>query len=465
MVKAPTTVLVALLLATCSSPPTLLEQIIEKGELKVVTRNSPTTYYLGAEEPIGPEYELAAGFAEHLGVRLNMRPSNQFWQILPRVESGQDVIAAAGLTVTPQRQEMVEFGPVYQRSEPVVVYRSGRRRPRELTDLVGGSLEVVAGTSFVEILADAQRDLPDLSWTANPNAEVEELIAAVANGTIDFTVADSNEFSVVRYFYPEARIAFALAEPAPLAWALPKSKDNSLREAVANYFSEIGATGELDRILNRYYASYAREFDYVGSRAFQRHFDSRLPSYRPMFERYAADVDIDWRLLAAMAYQESHWDPGAVSPTGVRGLMMLTQQTARMMGVADRTDPLESIEGGARYFRRILRKLPDRIPEPDRTWLAVAAYNVGFGHLEDARIITESQGGDPDRWRDVRTHLPLLSQKKWYQRTKRGYASGWQPVFYVDNVQRYYDILRWMTADEMFAANQEPVFEPLTGGF
>ena len=450
--------LISALLGTCSSPPSLLEQIQTIGSLRVVTRNSPTSFYLGQNEPLGPEYELAAGFARELGVQLDIRPQEQFWQILPEVYSGRAHVAAAGLSVTRPRQELVRFGPAYQQVDALLIYKLGTRRPRSIHDLAGKRLEVVAGTSHVGWLLRARAEFPGLTWVENPDIEVEELIARVAAGAIDYTISDSNEFAIVRHFYPDARAAFDVGEPTDIAWALPLGEDDSLRERVAAYFARVTATGELDRILDRYYSSYSRDFDYVGSRAFVRHIDSRLPEYRSLFQASAETISMDWRLLAAMAYQESHWDPLAVSPTGVRGIMMLTNRTASMVGVTDRVDAAQSIAGGAAYFARVIKKVPDRIPEPDRTWLAVAAYNVGFGHLEDARIITELQGGNPDRWLDVRERLPLLSQKKWYERVKRGYARGWEPVYYVDNVQRYFNILRWMTADDnLQASRQTPV--------
>ena len=213
------------------------------------------------------------------------------------------------------------------------------------------------------------------------------------------------------------------------------------------------ATNELAGIIERYYFHVEDEFDYVGSRTFVRHFESRLPAYEIFFLRAAAETGVDWRLLAAMAYQESHWNPDAVSPTGVRGMMMLTRGTAQMMGVKDRTDALESILGGASYFIRVIDKIPSRIAEPDRTWFALAAYNVGFGHLEDARIITEIQGGNPDSWEQVRERLPLLTDPDWYQRVSQGYARGWEPVRYVDNIRRYYEIMQWMTAGDTGGAD------------
>lgn len=448
--------MLALLLGTCSAPPALVEQIQTLGQLRVVSRNSPTAFYLGADEPLGPEYELAKGFADDLGVELQIYPAERFWQILPEVASGQAHIGAAGLTITGPRKQLVQFGPVYQRVNTNLIYRIGSGKPASYEQLVGKRLEVMAHSSHVGLLRRAAPEHPSLTWVENPNVSSEELIARVAAGHIDYTVADDNVFNIVRHLYPDARVAFKVGGSTSLAWALPSNVDDSLRERVAAYFARLTATGELDRILNRYYARYHRDFDYVGSRAFVRHIDSRLPAYREWFMAAAETIGVDWRLMAAMAYQESHWDPDAVSPTGVKGIMMLTNRTASMVGVSDRVDPQQSIQGGARYFSRVMRKIPARIPQPDRLWFAVAAYNVGFGHLEDARVITEVQGGDPDRWRDVRERLPLLSQKKHYERTKYGYARGWEPVYYVDNVRRYVDVLRWMTAaDNLRAQNAQ----------
>ncbi len=337
-----------------------------------------------------------------------------------------------------------------------MIYRIGTGRPRSFPELAGKRLEVLSSSSHAGILRRAAAEHTQLTWVENPEVSEEELIARVADGSIDYTIADDNVFNIVRHLYPDTRIAFKVGSSTQLAWALPLDADDSLRERVSAYFARLTATGQLDQILSRYYARYARDFDYVGSRAFVRHIDSRLPSYREWFMVAADSIGTEWQLLAAMAYQESHWDPQAISPTGVKGIMMLTNRTASMVGVTDRIDAQQSIQGGARYFARVLRKIPARIPEPDRTWLAVAAYNVGFGHLEDARILTEVQGGNPDLWRDVRERLPLLSQKKYYERSRYGYARGWEPVYYVDNVRRYMDVLRWMTAADNLRADARP---------
>jgi len=305
--------------------------------------------------------------------------------------------------------------------------------------------------------------VPLLSWIEDSHASAEELIKRVATGEIDYTIADSHLFELLRHFYPELRVAFSLGVQSQIAWALPQGAD-SLRESIAAYFAEIESTGELERILDRYYFA-SREFDYVGSRAFIRHVGTRLPRYRSYFLEAEHATGLDWRLLAAIAYQESHWNPDAVSPTGVRGIMMLTEHTSEMMEVSDRLDARSSILGGAHYFSRVLRKVPGRIAEPDRSWLAVAAYNLGFGHLEDARILTQSLGASPDSWEQVRERLPLLNDEQWHRRVQRGYAPGQTAVTYVDNVRRYYEILMWMDSRETFTNQQElPLDDPLPAG-
>jgi membrane-bound lytic murein transglycosylase F len=163
---------------------------------------------------------------------------------------------------------------------------------------------------------------------------------------------------------------------------------------------------------------------------------------------------MDWHLLAAVAYQESHWNPKAKSPTGVRGLMMLTLSTAKEMNVENRLDAAQSLKGGAAYLLKLKARLPQRILDPDRTLFALAAYNVGFGHLEDARVLTVRAGKNPDHWEDVRAHLPLLSKKEFYSTVKYGYARGGEPVLYVDNIQYYKTYLQLYSL-----SRQDPVLD------
>jgi membrane-bound lytic murein transglycosylase F len=441
-------------LSGCGKGPTLLEQIRQQNELVVLTRNSPTTYYEGPEGPDGLEYELVRRFAETLGVELHIVVPENFNEILPLVIRGDAHLAAAGLTVTARRQEKVRFGPVYQEITPELVYRVGSGQPKNPGELKG-LLEVVAGSSHVERLQELQAEYPALSWEAVEDVESEELLVNVWQQLIDYTVADSNELTINRRYYPELRPAFSLSTPEPLAWAFARGDDDSLYNAAVDFFEGIRADGALDQLIERYYG-HITEFDYVGTRSYQAHIEQRLPDYRDMFREAAAEQGLDWRLLAAVGYQESHWNPQAVSPTGVRGIMMLTKAAAKDLDIKDRLDPEQSIRGGAQYLHNMIKRIPERITDPDRTWLALAAYNVGLGHLEDARVLTQKNKGNYDKWIDVKQNLPLLSQKKWFQQTRYGYARGREPVRYVENIRSYYDILVWYTERELAETEKTP---------
>jgi membrane-bound lytic murein transglycosylase MltF len=431
------------LLGTCMGRPGVLEQVRQTGELRVATRNSPTSYYQGANGPEGPEYELASRFARHLGARVVFAPLPSPEDILAAVQGGRAHVGAGGLAVTPEWERRVAFAPPYQQIKLHVIYRRDRTRPRDVAALAKFRIQVVAGSAHAAALRQAIGDRTDVAFAEADGTDPLDLMDRVSSGQIDATVADANEFSLGRNFHPELRVAFDLPGVERLAWALPRG-DADLAARVGTFFE--GLRPELASILDRYYGDTER-LDYVGARNFVRHVQERLPRFRHYFQQVARETREDWRLLAAIGYQESKWDPTAVSPTGVKGLMMLTAETAQRLGVKDREDPRQSIFGGARYLQKMRETIPERVPEPDRTWLALAAYNLGYGHLEDGRILTQMHGKDPDSWQDVREHLPLLGQERWYMQVKRGYARGWEAVKFVDNVRGYLDILEWVSPD------------------
>lgn len=428
------------LLVACDEAQPHLEKIQERGELRVLSRYGLTSYYVKGDTLAGFEYELAQQFAERLNVNLKIIVPDNLGDMLRLIEQGQADIAAAGLTVTEQRKNHIRFGPVYHEVTQQVVYKKGNANPEDITEIVDGELEVVADSSHVEQLQALQEEVPELLWRENNELDNSGLLELVQLELIDYTVVDSNEMSANQSLFPELRVAFDISEPQALAWALPLAEDDSLYLEVLNFFQELEASGELDKLIEKYYG-HIKRFDYVDTRAIHRRIQTHLPLYKDLFQQAAEQHQFDWHLLAAMAYQESHWNPNAVSSTGVKGLMMLTRDTAKEMDVTDREDPEQSIFAGAGYLASIYNRLPERIAEPDRIWFAIAAYNVGLGHLEDARVLTQTLGKDPDLWADVRETLPLLSKKKWFSQTRYGYARGGEPVRYVQNVRRYLDIL------------------------
>ena len=439
--KALLALLATLLLATCSQPPPLLEQVFEAGELRVATRNSPDAYYLGSHGPEGPGYELASRFAESLGVSLRLYVVRTREAAIQEVAEGRAHLAAAGLTTGVELPGGVHFGPGYRLVQEHLVQRRGAAKPRSVQAAARGQIQVAAGSAHLRTLEDMRLADPDLVWVERSDTDTEQILAEVSRGTAQYTLASSTEFVLNRPLHPNLVVALDLLPERASAWAVSTAgHDRSLLARVNAFFTLSRAEGYIAVMLDRYFGDRS-SFDFLFSRNFMEHVGSRLPLYEPWFRDAALAHGVDWKLLAAMGYQESKWDPDAVSMSGARGLMQITADTAAMMDFSDRHDPRASIFGGARYLARMLDTVPARIPEPDRTWMAVASYNVGYGHVEDARVLAQALGRNPDRWEDVRASLPLLAQEKWYSRTRHGYARGWEPVGYVDNVQAYLDIL------------------------
>jgi membrane-bound lytic murein transglycosylase F len=426
---------------------TQLERVLERGSLTMLTRNGASTYYLGPDGPTGPEVDMVRAFCDYLGVDLHIRAAAAFSGLAGMLNSGQGDLIAANLTRTPERELQFNFGPDYQKSTIEVVYRRGQKRPRSMEDLVGLNVMVIAGSSYEDALREARAKVPDLKWEARDDVGMEELLLAVSDGAVDATLVDSTIYSLNGQFYPRVAKAFELPGALPQAWAFPGGSDDTLVQRARTFFRQYRESGELAALHDAYFG-HSERIDRVGMFQFLRQVRKRLPPLIPVFQEAAAAHDLDWRLLAAVGYQESHWDPEASSYTGVRGIMMLTQRTANQMGLSDRLDPKQSIDGGARYLMRLHGRIPNRIPEPDRTWLALAAYNMGMGHLEDARVLTEEQGGDPDSWDDVSQRLGLLSQEKYYSQTRYGYARGFEAQHFVENIKSYYDTLVWMDTRE-----------------
>jgi len=418
-----------------------LGAVKRSGELVVLTRNSPTTYYEGPNGPTGFEYDLAQAFAKRLGVTLSIKTADRFTDILPMVARGQADFAAAGLTMTAQRAEEVRFTPHYQVIRQQVVHHAKTAPPADVTGLTGRHIEVIDGTSYLERLKLLKPKHPRLTWVTVSNMETEELLLQVQEGLTEITISDSNIVAISRQFSPDLRVAFDLGEPEKLAWAFPPGVDDSLLQEAAHFIEAMRASGELAHLIERHYGAASR-FNPINIVAYLQKIETDLPGLKPVFEEAAQRYLLDWRLIAAMSYQESYWDPKAVSPTGVRGIMMLTETTAQDLGISDRLDVRQSVHGGSAYLRKLLDRLPARIPEPDRTWMALAAYNVGYSHLEDARIITQTQGADPDKWNDLKERLPLLAKAAWYTKTKHGYARGYEPVQLVNRIRTYYEVLK-----------------------
>jgi len=423
--------------------PSLLEKIKKSNELHVVLLNAPSTYFIGNEGPQGFEYDLLKAYADHLGVELKITPAHTVKEALALSQRKDVHITSAALAKTPSRQKKYHFGPSYFEVQEQVICNRGMlgssKFPRDVEDLEGLTLMVGEDTSYSETLQKLKDDGFDINFTTSSEYSTEELLEMVAKHEIDCTVADSNIYSLNLKFIPEISLAFSISGREQLAWLLPKDA-KELETDMYTWLNDFNQKGKMTQLKDHYY-SYVLFFDYYNTKMFYKRIKSRLPRYKKYFLEAAQKYDIPWTLMAALSYQESHWNPKAKSFTGVRGLMMLTKNTAKILGVKNRLDPKESISGGTRHLKQMIKSVPKEVEGEDRLKFALAAYNVGMGHIYDAQKLAVKLGLNPNVWRDLKIVLPLLSQKRHYRTLKYGYARGSEPVKYVEAIYDYKDIL------------------------
>lgn len=405
----------------------------ERGSLIVGTLNNPVSYFINAEGEAGLEYELSKAFADYLGIELKVDVFENIEELFTALEEHQIDVAAANLLYHPKKLEQFQLGPAYYSASWQLVYRKGETRPSSLAQLKG-KLAITHHPQLQEILAEHREKLPNLSWTVQNRRTPESLLLQVADGKVDYTIANSIDVSAAQQVRPELAVAFDVTDEASVHWYLPNSSYNDLQAALLDFMNSAIENGLIARIEEKYF-NHFRKFDYVDMRSYTQAIEKTLPKYAPLFEKYQGNLD--WRLLAAVAYQESHWDENATSPTGVRGIMMLTKATAERMKIQDRMDAEQSIKAGSEYLHWLIAQVPDSIPQEDRIWFALAGYNMGLGHILDARRLTKNLGGNPDNWLDVKKNLPLLAEKRHYSNLKYGYARGYEAFQYVENIRRY----------------------------
>ncbi len=421
-----------------------LDKIKQTKKLKVVLLNSPSTYYIGLNSPEGFEYDLLNSYAKHLGVELDIVVVNTINEAIKFSNDPSIHIISSALAKTKNRIKKFNFGPSYfEVHEQVVCNRSMIAKgtfPRDIDGLKGLSITVGEGTSYSDTIKELQDDGYDINMTLTTELSTEELLQDVASHKIDCTVADSNIFAINQRYYPEIALAFAISGSQQLAWVLAKDA-KELEVDMYTWLNEFNQSGKLIALKDHYY-SYASFFNYYDTTMFYKRIKSRLPRYEKYFKLYAKKYGFDWELIAAQSYQESHWNSKAKSFTGVRGLMMLTKHTAKLLGVKNRLSPKQSIKGGVRHLRQMLKNVPKDVEGEDRIKFALAAYNIGMGHILDARKLAKKMNLNQSIWSDLKKVLPLLSQKRYYKTLKHGYARGNEPVRYVESIYDYKNILQ-----------------------
>ncbi len=416
-----------------------LDRIKKTGTITVITRNNAHCYYTYRDQEMGFEFELAKAFADYLGVGLKVKVCKSWGELLLSLDKARSDFVAASMTIIPSRLQLADFSNEYLSVQQVVITHKNNFQINSMEDLQGKTIRVRGETSYEERLKKLKEKRFDISIQADHNVSTEEIIEDVAKGRTDITVADSNVALLNRRYYPDIRIALPIGEPQSLGWAVKKG-EKALLDKINTFFDKIKQDGTFDDIYKQYYA-YVEKFDHLDVKKFQQRIKARLPKYKQIIRKASERYGFDWRLVAALIYQESQFNPRARSFTGVKGLMQLTLPTAQEMGIENRLDPEQSIMGGIRYLHK-LYGLYDQAQGLDRLLIALAAYNVGKGHVLDARRLASKMKLDPNKWSSMEKTLPLLSNRRYYKKTRYGYCRGSEPVFHVQSILTYYDILK-----------------------
>jgi len=430
------------LLKTNTPPEQLSQQRHQQKNLAIVIKAGPHTYQADKDQnKQGLEFDLLQGFAKTQGLKLEVILAQEESEVLAALERGLADIALTGQPLSQTQSSKLISSSEYMDITTQLIYRHGNGKPLSFESLEGKRILVPNFAHYRDKQAFIESQHRDMLWEFS-DLSSDAILAEIHHGKADYALMGSHEFLELRSKYPRTRVAFDLYYPEGLSFIINPLSADFIADALDEYIEQSFSDNTIARLKERYLGP-ADDVNPLGSLTFFKRINHRLPHYQDLIEDVAAENQLDWRLLAAIAYQESHWNPNAKSPTGVRGMMMLTQETAKDLGIENRLDLSQSLRGGARYFTSIYKRLPKTIKEPDRTWFALAAYNVGLGHIFDARKITEFHGADNNHWANVKQYLPLLEREEWYQYTRYGKARGSEPVNYVQNIRHFQHLLQW----------------------
>lgn len=426
-------VLTSVLLVACDR----IEPPEKSGRLVIGILAGPTSYQDEAGTASGFEHDLLENFAATLGLKTRYVFARDQSSLIALVKSG-GVHLAAGVAIE-NNPKLLFSAPIREAKQVLVGNADDPYVDDNPVDLSGRTVEVLLDSPLVATLQTLAGNPTHFTITEIGGISVHGLLQRLAEGKSHLAATDMLNYLLALDYFPELTVVRELPGQTRSGWAFTGDRQQLWREANL-FIAAARKDGSLARLLDRYFGHIQR-IKGDGIARFIDDIDKVLPRYRQLFQSAQAATGIDWRLIAALAYQESKWDPLATSFTNVRGIMMLTEDTADQMKVTDRLDPAQSIHAGARYFATLMEELPDEIKEPDRTWLALAAYNLGMGHLNGARTFARQMKRDSTSWYDMKKVLPLMSQPEYYSHLKSGPARGGEAVILVENVRNYYDIL------------------------
>ena len=414
-----------------------LDGLKNRGRLRMITRNNALTYFIHRGMQVGFEYELLKEFARRHDLRLEIVIPDDHGELLDYLNEGKGDIVAAAMTINEERQAQADFTIPYNDVEELVVVRSDEDGIARFEDLAGRTVHVRASSSFRATLEAAADSIEGLEVVGLPDdVETEDILVGIDEGVYDVTMADSNLLEVEQAYGRDLKAAFRV-KPTSLGWAV--RRNNPALGAALDRYIEQEKRGLFFNLMRKKYFENLRTI--ARSRDSLRvDLSGQLSPFDDHVKKYAGYYGQDWRLITAQMYQESRFDPAAVSWVGAQGLMQVMPATGRQMGFTELHDPEEGIHAGVKYMDHLLGRFDPKLPMEVRVQFALASYNAGYGHVLDARRLAGELGKDPDRWfGHVEEAMLLLSKPAYYERARYGFCRGGQPVHYVANIKQSYE--------------------------
>jgi membrane-bound lytic murein transglycosylase F len=422
--------------------PRTLREIIASGYIRVLTRNNDTSFFIYRGHRMGFDYELGKKLAQRMGIRVDMVITNSWNEMVPALLRGEGDVIAAQVSVTEARKRQVFFANPWGQTHEVIVYREGAEPIDDLDDLPGKQVAVREGTTYVESLRAlnarfAKEGKPAIQIILLPgDTETDTILEKLSKGELQYTVADENLTDIHVAFYENIVKGLAVSEERDLAWAV-RPGDVKLRDQINGMLREVRRQ-PLFNVLKRKYFEATRNFKKERKDKFYASETGTLSQYDRLIQKHAEQHGFDWRLVAAQIYQESRFELKKKSWMGALGLFQIMPKTAKQLGIKDPHDPEQSIKGGLKYMRQLMAHYKDVPDDVERYRFAMAAYNSGFGHVDDARKLAREAGEDPLKWRTVANWLLRLSKREHYKKTRFGYCRGFEPVDYVRHIDERY---------------------------
>ena len=422
--------------------PRTLKEIKASGYIRVLTRNNDTSFFIYRGHRMGFDYELGKKLAQRLGIRVDMVITQEWNEMVPALLRGEGDVIAAEVTITPERRTQVLFSEPWGHTRQMVVWKTGTAPIQTVDDLSGKEVHVRDGSIYQATLAQlnqrfAKEGKPLIQLRDVPaGAETESIIASVASGEYPYTVSDELLAALHSTYYPQLVIGPAISEEQELAWAV-RPGDTQLKAEIDGLLRELKQKPDFN-ILKKKYFEAERDFKKERKDEFYASDTGTLSSFDALVIKYSQQHDFDWRLVAAQIYQESHFNPQCTSWVGARGLFQIMPATAKGLGIVDATDPEQSIRGGLKYMEQLSKHYADVTDPIERYRFALAAYNSGFGHIDDARRLCTGDHKDFKKWKNVAPYLLKLSDRTYAQHARFGFCRGIEPVDYVRHIDERY---------------------------